>query len=169
MPDFLQQLSLPAGWEILGTAGAGVAAAFLAFFAARRFSSAAPVAGVEPTATPPPPPPPSPDPFEVGSQSEKRASARRKGSSVEVQLLPEGDTGPAATGWVFDRSLGGLGITAEQKVAPGTVLKVRPRNAPAAAPWVDVEVRSCKPEDGTWLLGCSFRKTPPYSVLLLFG
>ena len=165
MPDFLQQLALPARWEVWGVAGAGVAVTFLAFFAVRRFLTAPPVVAVVER----PAPPPSPDPFEVGSQSEKRVAARRKGSSVEVQLLPEGGPGPAATGWVFDRSLSGLGISFQHEVARGTVLKVRPRNAPAAVPWVEVEVRRCQPEGGTWLLGCSFRKSPPYSVLLLFG
>jgi PilZ domain len=165
MENFLKQLPLPPGWEVWGVAGAGVVAALLAFFVGRRL-----FAGQSPPLLPKGRAgPPRPDPFEVGSRSEKRAAFRRKGSSVEVELLLEGQPGPPTTGWVQDRSAGGLGLSVECEFACGTVLKVRPRNAPATAPWVEIEVRSCKPEDAGWLLGCSFRETPPYSVLLLFG
>ena len=34
---------------------------------------------------------------------------------------------------------------------------------------VEIEVCSCVPHDGGWQLNCAFVKTPPYSVLLLFG
>ena len=164
MPNFLQQLSFPGGWHLWGVAGAGIVASWLAFFAARRFLSAHPTIVPERPQTPPEP---LPDPFEVGSQSEKRVAARRKGPSIEVQLFRADMPDEALIGWVFNRSLGGLGISAENRFESGTVLKVRPRSAPTA-PWVEVEVRSCNYEDGTWLIGCAFRKTPPYNVLLLF-
>jgi hypothetical protein len=69
----------------------------------------------------------------------------------------------------MDRSVSGLGLWSERKVAAGTQLKVRPENGPDTTPWVEVEVCSCKPYEGGWQLGCAFVKTPPYSVLLLFG
>jgi hypothetical protein len=164
MENFLKQLPLPPGWEVWGVAGAGVLVAFLAFFVGRRlFAGQSTVLPRRPAG------PPRPDPFEVGSRSEKRSAIRRKGSSVEVELLLEGQPGPPTTGWVQDRSVGGLGLSVEGEFACGTVLKVRPRNAPATAPWVEIEVRSCKPDDSGWLLGCSFCKTPPYNILLLFG
>jgi len=164
MADFLSQLRLPAGWELWGVAGAGVLAAFLAFFVGRRLGAAGSVRPEERALGPPPP-----DPFEVGSRSEKRTALRRKGPSVEVQVCDEHLSRPPETGWVLDRSLGGLGLHVEREVPVGTVLKVRPCNAPPVAPWVEVEVRSCKTEGGILQLGCAFRKTPPYSVLLLLG
>jgi hypothetical protein len=164
MADFLSGLSLPAGWEVCGVAAAGVLVAFLAFFVGRRLGAPGPVRPDDRPAGPPPP-----DPFEVGSRTEKRAAVRRKGSSVEVLICDENLSQPPDAGWVLDRSLGGLGLHVERSAPVGTVLKVRPRNAPLVAPWVEVEVRSCKSEDGILQLGCAFRKTPPYSVLLLFG
>src|SRR5262245_27337618 len=106
MGNFLHQLPLPIGWEVWGVAGAGLAAAFLAFFVGRRLTAGQPAVRVE---KPAPPSSPQPDPFEIGSRSERRASPRRKGSSVEVELLPQDLSGPPATGWVHDRSMGGLG------------------------------------------------------------
>jgi len=168
MENFLKQLPLPAGWEVWGVVGAGVVAAFLAFVVGRRLLAGQPTG--QPPGLPRRPASPAPlDPFEIGSRSEKRSAVRRKGSSVEVELVLEGHPGPPTRGWVQDRSVGGLGLSVESEFACGTLLKVRPRNVPATAPWVEIEVRSCKPGDNGWLIGCSFRQSPPYNILLLFG
>src|SRR3954469_8029902 len=111
MADFLSKIALPAGWEVWGVAVAGMTVALLAFFVGRRL-----VAGRSGPPDDRPMGPPPPDPFEVGSLSEKRAALRRKGSSVEVQICDENLTQPPATGWVLDRSLGGLGLSVEREV-----------------------------------------------------
>jgi hypothetical protein len=162
--NLLSAVELPAGWEQWGIAGAGLAVAGLAFVVGRRLLTPRPVAAspVENTA-------PAPDPFIEGSASEKRVAARRKGACLDVWLTNEQQGGSPQSARVADRSLGGLGLSCPHHVAPGTILKVRPKDAPTMAPWVEVEVRSCNPEEGAWLLGCAFCKTPPYSVLLLFG
>jgi hypothetical protein len=109
------------------------------------------------------------DPFVYGSAAERRAALRRAGnpigilvSDAEVKLEP-------VRGWVMDRSTGGLCLAVSEPVEEGAVLSVRTVNAPRTVPWIQVEVRSCRPEDGAWELGCQFRKTPPWSLLLLFG
>jgi hypothetical protein len=164
MANFPSVVELPAGWEQWGIAVAGLAVAGVAFVVGRRLLTARPAAAppAEKTA-------PDPDPFVVGSASEKRVAARRKGASLEVWFTDEQQTGPPQSAWVADRSLGGLGLSCENEVAVGSFLRVRPKNAPTMAPWVEVEVHSCKLEEGAWLVGCAFRKTPPYSVMLLFG
>jgi hypothetical protein len=164
MANMLKTVELPAGWEQWGIAAAGLAVAGLALVLGRRLLTARPVAVpvVEKTA-------PAPDPFVDGSASEKRVAARRKGACLEVWFTDEQQDGTPQSARVLDRSLGGLGLCCEQQVAVGSFLRVRPKNAPSMAPWVEVEVRSCKLEDGAWQVGCSFRKVPPYSVLLLFG
>lgn len=164
MADLLKTIQLPAGWEQWGIPVAGVVVAGLAFVVGRRLLTARPVAAppAEKTA-------PAHDPFEGGSAFEKRVAARRKGASLEVWFTDDQGSQPPESAWVADRSLGGLGLTCDHQVAVGSFLRVRPKNAPTMAPWVEVEVRSCKLEEGAWQLGCSFRKVPPYSVLLLFG
>lgn len=164
MANLLKAVELPAGWEQWGVAGAGMVVAGLAFVVGRRLLTARPAAVpvVEKTA-------PAPDPFLAGSATEKRVAARRKGATLEVWFTDEEQSGPPDSAWVVDRSLGGLGLCCEHEVPVGSFLRVRPKNAPTMAPWVEVEVRSCKLEDGAWQLGCSYRKVPPYSVLLLFG
>ncbi len=164
MARFLPDLALPSGWEVWGVAVAGLFVAGLSFVVGRRLLVRAPAPAVEA-----PPAGPALDPFEVGSHSEKRAALRRKGSSVEVHFSDEKLARAPCFAWVTDRSLGGLGLCAEVEVPVGTVLKVRPRSAPSGTPWVEVDVRSCRSEEGGWQLHCAFKKSPPYSVLLLFG
>ena len=159
-------LNLPGNWQTWGVAAAGLASCLAGLVLGRRLFVRSP--GAPPVAAPAAPPPP-PDPFEFGSSSEKRAALRRKGAFVEVLVTDEAQQQHPWSAWVVDRSLGGLCLSVEREVEPGTVLRVRPRNAASMAPWVEVEVKSCKTEEGVLLLGCAFRKTPPYSVLLLFN
>ncbi len=109
------------------------------------------------------------DPFDHGSVTERRTTARRKGNPIEV-LITEGDgeTEPYR-GWVVDRSMGGLCLLLHDDVAAGTVLSIKPRSAPPATPWVQLTVRSCKKDRAGYEVGCQFVKTPPWAVLLLFG
>jgi hypothetical protein len=60
-------------------------------------------------------------------------------------------------------------VMAPEAIKPGTVLSVRPTSAEDIVPWVDLEVCVCRPADECFELGCRFVKTPPYSILLLFG
>jgi hypothetical protein len=109
------------------------------------------------------------DPFTHGSPSDKRKAFRRGGNPVEVfYALPDKKNDPQI-GWVFDRSVGGLGMVTSQELAPETFLVVKPFNAPESSLWVDIEVRSCRETEDGFELGCKFVKTPPWSVLLMFG
>lgn len=109
------------------------------------------------------------DPFTEGSRSDQRRSFRRGGSTVKVYYaFPDRKNHPEEA-WVMDRSMGGLCLGAPTEVPVGTILSLLPLGAPAMTPWVDVEVRSCRPVDGQMELGCQFVKVPPWSILLLFG
>jgi len=102
----------------------------------------------------------------------QRVTSRRQGNPVEVYVAPpEGKKSPS-TGSVLDRSLGGLRLALFQQVEVGTVLAVRPVESQDMVPWVDIQVRSCKPSTempGQFEIGCEYVKSPPYSIQLLFG
>jgi len=160
--DFFRGLSWLAerGW--VGPA-IGAGAFGLAFWAGRRFLAARPAragAGATDAAL---------AEAYVGVTRDRRAAPRRRvGRPVEV-LLDDGSGAEAANGWVVDRSLGGVGLVADAPVAVGAVLKVRARAATEATPWVEVTVRTCKRDGTQYELGCQFRRTPDWSVLLQFG
>jgi hypothetical protein len=109
------------------------------------------------------------DPYALGSLSEQRLAPRRTGNAIGLLLRDPEGKGPERSGWVLDRSVGGLSIQLDGALEPGTVWQVRPRKAPEGTPWIKVEVRSCVMEDGAWKIGCQFEKTPTWNVLMLFG
>jgi hypothetical protein len=161
-PQWLLDLGIPEfkGWTIpiAGVFAAGLAFAGGALFFGRR-KVPAPAPGKAPRAATTPP----------SGPSERRTSYRREGTNVEVFISDAEVTTTPVPGWVVDRSLGGVCLRASSAFEVGTILSLRPTNAPSVAPWVQVEVKSCRQQEDTWDVGCQFLRTPPYSVLLLFG
>jgi hypothetical protein len=109
------------------------------------------------------------DPFNQGNSPGRRDFLRREGNSVEVQITDLDMVGAIQKGWVVDRSLGGLCLYVLEPLKEGTVINIRPANTASITPWTQVEIRTCTQEEGQWKLGCQFVRTPPYSVLLMFG
>jgi hypothetical protein len=117
----------------------------------------------------PTPNPAEEDLFIRGSAMERRSSIRRRGNAVAILISDAEAAADPTSGWVVDRSLGGLCLSVEKEIESGMVLSVRTTNAPPEIPWVRVEVRSCRQVGHEYEIGCQFVRTPPWSVLLLFG
>lgn len=106
----------------------------------------------------------------VPSYADRRTSTRREGGNpVKVLLASPVFKGGSQTGYVLDRSTGGLRLASGTGMPVGTSVQVRAAHAPDESPWVTVLVRSCKQTGKTYEMGCEFDKTPPWNVLLLFG
>jgi hypothetical protein len=105
----------------------------------------------------------------AATAANRRTSLRREGPAVEVVVMSPAFKGGQTAGYVLDRSTGGLRLALETGMAAGTALQVRAKHAPDTTPWVTVLVRSCRPNEEHFELGCEFEKTPPWNVLLLFG
>ena len=103
------------------------------------------------------------------SFANRRASVRRDGVPVQVNLTSPTLRGGQNDGYVLDRSTGGLRVAVTAAIPAGTVLQVRADNAPDTVPWVTILVRSCRDTGPHFELGCEFEKTPPWNILLLFG
>lgn len=109
------------------------------------------------------------DPFALGSATDKRGVFRRKGNPVKVAIRGPGFENDPMSGVVVDRSHGGVALFVSTEFPNGTLLWVRPEPANETSQWVELEVRSSRPEAGEWLLGCKFVEIPPWSLLLQFG
>ncbi len=109
------------------------------------------------------------DPADEKSFGDRRTTTRREGQPVSVHLSSPAFQGQTRRGWVLDRSTGGLRISLDAPVAPGTAMQMLAEHAPDTTPWVTTIVRSCKPMGKKFELGCEFEETPPWNVLLLFG
>jgi hypothetical protein len=109
------------------------------------------------------------DGVEDDTFANRRSANRRDGKPVRVLMSSPTFRGELESGWVLDRSTGGLRIAVAGPIPVGATIQVRTENAPDTIPWVTVVVRSCKPDQKHHELGCSFESTPPWNVLLLFG
>lgn len=103
------------------------------------------------------------------SFADRRGSVRREGKPVRIVLSSPVFRNKVETGWVLDRSRGGLRLAMATAVAPGSAVQVRAENAPDTIPWVTIFVRSCRNNGDYFELGCEFEQVPPWNVLLLFG
>jgi hypothetical protein len=101
--------------------------------------------------------------------ADRRGAKRREGAPTRILATSPVFKQKIETGWVLDRSTGGLRLALTKAVAPGSGLQVRAENAPDTIPWVNVIVRSCKNTGEHYEIGCAFETTPPWNVLLLFG
>lgn len=113
------------------------------------------------------------EPFDTGDDEEshanRRSSVRREGSPVKVLLSSPAFEKGTETGYVVDRSTGGVRVVMTSQMVAGTTMQIRAQNAPESTPWVTVIVRNCKHNGQHFEVGCEFERTPPWNVLLLFG
>jgi hypothetical protein len=106
---------------------------------------------------------------------ERRTTPRRHGNLVAVivskAVSPNEFDRDASSmnGWVINRSGGGLCLLTDEEVAPGTVLTVTPNLGPTTFEWIRVQVKSCRPERKSWLLGCQFLEKLSWDDLRPFG
>jgi hypothetical protein len=156
MIDFLVHLPLVSYWLPV-IAALGVALPLYWLFRPRRTLAVAPVGAATAAAALP------------GHPPEQRRSFRRGGNSIGLFYKLPGQKEPPQQASIVDRSMGGLCILTHEKLADGTILSVRPTNADDIVPWVDIEVCMCRKGEDCFEVGCRFIKTPPYSILLLFG
>lgn len=113
----------------------------------------------------------APYPLEMDADSllDRRRHPRRRGGEIRVLLSDHKAEAPPFEGAVEDRSSGGLCLAASRFVPAGSMMSVRPVNAPDLVPWIQVEVVYCTQRDKVWILGCQFTHLVPWSVRVLFG
>lgn len=106
---------------------------------------------------------------EQQSLSDRRTSVRREGTPVKIMVTSPAFQNGTNSGYVLDRSTGGLKLALKAGMAPGSSMQLRATHAPETTPWVTVIVRNCTDTGEHFEMGCEFEKTPPWNVLLLFG
>jgi hypothetical protein len=167
LTQWLSRLSLadPIVW-IAFAAGLGVILLFL--LVGRRqprnpeiiITNQLPKMQLEPIAPPP-----------VAHHDERRKSIRRTGMPTPVMLMDFKSTRrpKPIDGYVLDRSSGGLRLAVEKPIPVGTMLKVRPSNAPPEFDWINIVIRSSRESSDYFELGCQFEGDLALNQLLMFG
>lgn len=98
--------------------------------------------------------------------ADRRLTPRRK-KLLRIAVRNE-STGALISGWILDRSLGGMCISVHEPVEAGMRLAVRRNTAPESVPWVELRVLNVREQENTWELGCEYLRTPTWEVLLQF-
>lgn len=113
----------------------------------------------------------APNPLEqdLDSLVDRRRHPRRRGGNIKVRVSDYKAEAKPIEGSVLDCSPGGLCLALPQFVVAGSVLSIRPANAPEVVPWVHIEVIYSSPRDNQWIVGCQFTHLVPWSVRVLFG
>jgi hypothetical protein len=115
---------------------------------------------------------PSVTPVMTAKPKDQRGTHRRQGNTVQVHVAFSPDKIEREIASVLDRSMGGMRLAMFHEVEIGAVVSVRPTHVDDIVPWVELEVRSCRPSEemhDQFELGCQYVKSPPYSIQLLFG
>jgi len=103
------------------------------------------------------------------SARERRRIARRSGRPTPVLVVDLGFKVSSQRGFVMDRSTGGVRLALPTQVSNGTVIQVRPTNAPEDIPWVSAVVRNGRHIGDYYEVGCEFEKTPQWRELAQLG
>ena len=115
---------------------------------------------------------PAVTPVTTSKPKDQRGMHRRQGNPVEVHVTFTTDKTKRDTASVLDRCMGGMRLAMYQEIEVGAVVSVRPTTVDDIVPWVDLEIRSCRPSTempDQFEIGCQYVKSPPYSIQLLFG
>jgi PilZ domain len=110
----------------------------------------------------------SPANSQAKEDSDRRSWPRRK-RAIQVVLQDAAGHRDPFPAWVMDRSIGGLGLSVDEPIEEGTLLRVRRAAAPTDVPWVDIQVKSVRIKESTWELGCQFTRSLTWDVLMQFG
>jgi hypothetical protein len=106
----------------------------------------------------------APSPFELEEPSDKVG-----GKPVSVMISDNSLSDEPMSGWVLDRPQGGLKILVDDDIKVGTVIGVRPTREHPDAQWINVSVKSSKPERSSFVIVCSFVERPPWKALAQFN
>jgi len=112
---------------------------------------------------------PSSDPLLEGPARERRCQFRRAGNPTEVAIGHPENPSELARGTVLNRSTGGVCLELASPLAVGAVVSLRPAAGSSISTWIDAEVRHCRRDRRGWAVGFKFVRTPPLSVLWMFG
>jgi HEAT repeat protein len=106
---------------------------------------------------------------QAAAGGEARSCSRQPTREIRVHILHGMHQAEPISARAIDISAGGLGLIAKGSYNPGTLLTVRPADAPPEVPWVLVELRHAQPAPGGWRLGCKFVRSPSYAFHVFFG
>ncbi len=113
--------------------------------------------------------PESLNPYSALSSPKRRQTPRGRGAPSRILILDKNGPKEPFSGWVINRSIGGLCVTLVQPLEEGSILSVRPAKDPLDDVWFDVLVKYCRATDTGWEMGCEFQGRGGSHTMLKFS
>ena len=96
-------------------------------------------------------------PYTALGSPKRRQTPRGRGAPSRILILDKNGPKEPYSGWVVNRSIGGLCVNLVQPVEEGSILSVRPANDPQDDVWYEVLVKYCRVTESGWEFGCVFQ------------
>jgi hypothetical protein len=100
---------------------------------------------------------------------DEKESVSVGGRPVSVKVSDGMADSEPLSGWVIDRPTGGLRILVDEPMPVGTVISIRPTKEHPQNQWVNVSVKTCRPERNSYVIHVQFTERPPWAVMNLLN
>lgn len=109
------------------------------------------------------------NPYVSLASPKRRQTPRGRGAPSRILILDKTKTAEPFSGWVINRSIGGLCVSLVQPIEEGAKLNVRPAKEIMDDVWYEVVVKYCRATDSGWEMGCEFQGRGGSQTMLKFS
>jgi hypothetical protein len=109
------------------------------------------------------------NPYSAIASPKRRQTPRGRGVPSRILILDKNGPAEPFSGWVINRSIGGLCVTLIQPLEEGAILSVRPAKDALDDVWYEVLVKYCRATDTGWEMGCEFQGRGGSNTMLKFS
>jgi hypothetical protein len=109
-----------------------------------------------------------PELAETAVDTEDRRSSPRRKKLLRILVRNDAISREPFSGWILDRSMGGMCLSLDHEVEPGTILAVSRVPQTVASRWVELRVLNVRERESTWEIGCEYTRVPSWEVMLQF-
>jgi hypothetical protein len=109
------------------------------------------------------------NPYQSVATPKRRQTPRGRGAPTRILILDKNGPKEPFSGYVINRSIGGLCVSLVQPLEEGSVVSVRPAKEAFDDTWYEVEVKYCRATDTGWEMGCEFLSRASSNTMLKFS
>jgi hypothetical protein len=109
------------------------------------------------------------NPYSTVISPKRRQTPRGRGAPSRILIFDKNGPKEPFSGYVINRSIGGLCVSLVQPLEEGSILSVRPAKDPRDDVWYEVLVKYCRATDTGWEMGCEFQGRAGSNTMLKFS
>ncbi len=109
------------------------------------------------------------NPYQAMATPKRRQTPRGRGAPTRILILDKNRPDEPFSGYVLNRSIGGLCVSLIQPLEEGAIIRIRPAKELLDDTWYDVVVKYCRATDTGWEMGCEFQSRASSNTMLKFS